>query len=96
MPYYLSISVDTSTNLSDKESGKSLFLTSLTKRTRRPEIVQQIHDINSQSSMSNCEEFLQNILIEDLPIEQKESIHSTGRSMKIYGSIQGNIVLAES
>ena len=42
------------------------------------------------------EEFLQDIMIENIPIEEKEVIHLTGRIMIISGSIQANSVLAET
>ena len=44
--------------------------------------------------MSNREEFIKNIGIENIPIEEEEASHPTGRAMIIYGLIQGNIVLA--
>ena len=73
MPSSLSISGNTSTNISDLDSGWSPFLTPLAKQTRRPEILQRIHDKYSHSSTSTREKFLQNNVIENIPIEEEES-----------------------
>ena len=45
--------------------------------------------------MYTCEEFLQDIIIENLPIDREEVIHPTGRAMIIYGLNQDNSVIAE-
>ena len=89
------ISGNTSTNISDLESWRAPFLTPPTKRTRRPERVHRVHYEDSHSSTSNREEFIQDIIIENLPIEEEEDSHRTGRSMNISGSIQADSVLSE-
>ena len=94
-PYSLSSSENTSTNLSNLESGQAPFLVTITKQTHPPARVPQFHDEYSHSSKSTCEEFLQNIIIENLPIEEEESSHPTGTSMRISGPIQANSVLAD-
>ena len=96
MPSSLSISVNTPKNISDLESGQAPFLTPLTKQMRRLSILQKIHDKYFHSSTSTFEEFLQNIVNENLPIEEEEASHPTGRSMIVFGLIQGNSVLAET
>ena len=57
--------------------------------------MQKIHDKDSHYSTSTREEFLQNILIGNITIEEEEYIHPNGRAMIISGLIQGNIVLAD-
>ena len=71
------------------------FLTPLTEQTCCPRRVHRVYDEYSHSSTSTCEEFLQDIIIENLTIEEEESIHPTGRAMRISGSIQAEIVIAE-
>ena len=92
---YLSRSVNKYTNLICLEWWRSPFPTLLTEQTRRPERVQQIHDKDSHSSTYTCEEFLQNIVIGNRPIEEEESRHPNRRATWIYWSIQDNIVIAE-
>ena len=55
-------------NLSDLELGQALFLMPLTKWTCCPERVHRVHDEDSHSSTSSHEKFLQDIMIENLPI----------------------------
>ena len=71
------------------------MLANITEVTRRPTRVQQFHDGYSHSSTSTCEDFLQDIIIENIPIEEEESSHPTRRSMSISRSIQADIVLAD-
>ena len=59
------------TNLSDLESGHAPLLTPLTEQTRRPAIVHLVHNEDSHSSTSTREEFLQDIIIENIPIEEE-------------------------
>ena len=82
-------------NLIDIESGKLPLLTSLTEQTCCPERVQRIHNKDYHYSTSTREEFLQNIVIENPPIEEGESIHPNGRAMRISGLFQGDSVLTE-
>ena len=62
---------------------------------RRPERVHRVHEEYYHYSMSTREEFLQDIIIEHLPIEGDESTHPTWRSMIISGLIQANRILAD-
>ena len=71
MPSSLSISVNTYTHISDIESGQVSFFTPLTEQMRFPIRVQRIHDKDSHSSTSTCEEFLQNNVTENIPIEEE-------------------------
>ena len=80
--------------MSDLESGQAPFLTPLTKIMLRLTIVHQFHDKEFHSSVSTCEEFLQYIIFENIPIHEEEAIHLTRRAMRIYGSIKSKIVLA--
>ena len=73
-------------NLIVLESGRAPLLTLLTKLMRRSERVQWFQDEYYHSSMSTREEFLQSIMIENLPIEEEEALtpsenpwSSTGR-----------------
>ena len=66
----LSISRDVSTNISDIESGRAYFLMPLNKQTRCPTRVKRIHNKDSQYSTSTHEKFLQNIMIENRPIDE--------------------------
>ena len=43
--------------------------------------------------MSNREEFIKNIVIENIPIEEEEASHPTGRVIWISGLIQSDSVL---
>ena len=47
------------------------------------------------SSTSTREEFLLDIIIENLPLEEEESIHPTGRDISISGFIQSDRVLED-
>ena len=60
-----------------------------------PEREQRVYSQDSHSSTSTSEKFLQDIIIENIPIEEEEAIHPTRRSMRIYRSIQTNSVLSE-
>ena len=62
---------------------------------RRPARVRRVHDEYYHSSTSTHEEFIQDIIIEDISIEGKEFIHPTGRAMSIYGLNQDNSVIVE-
>ena len=95
MPSYPSRLGNTSTNISDLESGRVPFLTPITKQTYFPEIVHQFYDGDSHSSTSTREEFIQDIIIENIYIEEEETNHLTLRAMRISGSIQENSVLAD-
>ena len=95
MPSYPSILGNKYTNLSDLDLGRAPFPTPLTKQTRRPEIVQKVYGKYSHFSTSTCEQFLQDITIKNIHIEEEEAIQLTGISMIIYGSIQTNSVIAK-
>ena len=82
-------------NLSDPNSGQAPFLVLLTKKTRRLVRLQRVHDEYSYSYTYTYEEFLQDIIIENLPTEEEEAIYLTGRAMSIFESIRANIMLAE-
>ena len=69
MPSYPSILGNKYTNLSDLDLGRAPFRTPLTEQTRRPERLQKVYGKYSHSSTSTCEEFLQDIIIENIPIE---------------------------
>ena len=84
-----------STNLSDLESGWAPFLTPLTEQTRHLERVHQVRDKDSHYSTSTLDEFLQDITIENTPIDEEEDIHPTRKSMIISGNIQYDRVLPE-
>ena len=45
--------------------------------------------------MCTCEEFLKDIIVENIPIEEEEPIYPTKISMRISVSIQTDIMLAE-
>ena len=83
-------------NLSDLESRWAPFLAPLTKRTRRPEILHQVHDEDSHSSTSAHEKFLQDIIIENIPIEGEEYSHPTAIAMSISVLVQDKIVIVKS
>ena len=83
-------------NLINLESGQAPLFMPLTKLMRCTAGVKRIHYEDSHSSMSTREEFLQDIVTENIPIEDEGGIHPNGRSMRIYGLIQGNSVLAET
>ena len=57
--------------------------------------ISRVHEKHSHSSTYTCEEFLQDISIENIPIEEEEFIHPTGRAMWISGLIHSNIVIYE-
>ena len=58
-------------NLSDLYSGQASFLTPLIERMRCMARVHLVHHEYSHSSTSTREEFLQDIIIENLPIEEE-------------------------
>ena len=95
MPFHPFRLGNTSTNLSNLESGRAPFLAPPTEQTRHLAREQRVHDEYSHYSTSAREEFLQDIVIENLPIEEEEVSHPTGRSTRISGSIQSNSVLTE-
>ena len=74
-------------NLSDLESGQAPFQMPLIKQTHRLARLHRVHDKYSHSSTYTYKEFLQDIIIENLPIYEEEVIHSTRRAMSISGSI---------
>ena len=55
----------------------------------------RVHDEDYHYCTSTHEEFLQNIIFENFPIEEEEASHPTGRSMRISRSIQANSGLSE-
>ena len=57
-------------NISDLESGQAPFLLYLTRQTHRLVRVLLVHNKDSHSSTSTHEEFLQDIIIKNLPIEK--------------------------
>ena len=57
--------------------------------------MQRIHDKDSHSFTSTREEFLQDIVIENIPIDDEESSQPTRWSIIISRSIQVNIMISE-
>ena len=95
VPFSPLISVNRYINLSGLESGQAPFLVPLTKRTRRLVKVHWFHNEDSHSSTSTCEEFLQDIMVENISIGEEYANHLTGIALSISKLIQANIVLAE-
>ena len=95
MPYSPSIQGNKITNISDLEAGRAPPIMPLTKRTHDPARVHRVYDKYSHYFMSTREEFLQDIIIESIPIENEEYIHITGLDMETFESIQADNVITE-
>ena len=93
MPFHPFRLGNTSTNLSNLESGRAPFLAPPTEQTRHLAREQRVHDEYSHYSTSAREEFLQDIVIENIPVDEEEARHPTVKSKSISGLVHDDSVL---